>query len=182
MRNVFIDLGANVGDVSARFASENPGYEVFCVEPNLDLIPQIHRRAYGVGQVFNVIAGAAWVYDGTIRLFSSGEAEASTVVAGKVEVNDWPQIDYSSGTETPCFDVSSWLLRNFALQDNVVMKMDVEGAEYEILRKMIQEKSIFLITRLLCEWHYDRFPAVTLETHKNIYTKVSETTQLIEWF
>lgn len=143
MRNVFIDLGANVGDVSARLASENPAYEIFCVEPNLELIHPIQRKAYGVGQVCNVIAGAAWVYEGTIGSCSSDEAEASIAVAGKVGVNDWLQIDYSSGRATPCFDLSGWLLRNFVSQDDVVTKMDVEGREHELLRKMIHEQSIF---------------------------------------
>lgn len=181
MRKVFVDLGANVGDVSATFAAENPEHEIFCVEPNINLIPQIHRRGLEVGRVFSVICGAAWVFDGTIDLFLSGAPAASTIVPGKIEINGWPQIDYSAGQVTPCFDFSRWLMENFDLRDQIIVKMDIEGAEYDLLSKMIGDKSIFLVDRLLCEWHLDRFPALDVPKNREIQTKISNFCNVEHW-
>lgn len=181
MRKVFVDLGAHIGEVSGSFAAHNPDYEIFCVEPNVDLLPHIHRRALEMGRIFNVVCGAAWISDGTIDLFSSGAPGASTIVPGKVEVNGWPQINYSTGQKTPCFDFSRWLMENFGIRDEVVVKMDIEGAEYRLLEKMLADRSLLLVKKIIIEWHQDRFPDVSVAEHQRLVDEVSRVCSLQNW-
>jgi FkbM family methyltransferase len=181
MRHAFVDLGANVGDVSAGFARDNPRHDIYCIEPNETLIGQINRRAFDARRTFITMWAAAWVYDGTVDLFASTAPVAATVVPGKVEHDPWPQIDYGSPTAIPCFDFSRWLLRTFDLKDEVVVKMDVEGAEYDIIEKMIADRSILLVRKLICEWHYDRFPGISAERHYAVRTRAAAMTELVDW-
>jgi len=51
-RKVYVDLGANVGDVVASFSQENPEFDIYCIEPNRDLIPQILVRSLRVKKPF----------------------------------------------------------------------------------------------------------------------------------
>ncbi|HQT85145.1 MAG: hypothetical protein B7Z58_06500 [Acidiphilium sp. 37-64-53] len=181
MRKVFIDLGANIGLVSEEFAAKNPEHEIFCIEPNLALMPEIHRRGVDGGRAFNVVCAAAWITDGTLDFFHSGPPGAATVIPGKVEINDWPQIDYNNAVRVPCFDFGKWLRTNFTLMDDITVKMDIEGAEYELLDHMFRDKSIFLVRELFCEWHHDRFPEITIERHSTLIDSLKAVTHLKSW-
>ena len=59
MKKAFIDLGANIGEVSERFAAQNLGFDIFCVEPNQSLLPSLFKISARVGRSFCVIWAAA---------------------------------------------------------------------------------------------------------------------------
>ena len=50
-------------------------------------------------------------------------------------------------------DLSQWIVDNFSKDDYIVLKMDIEGSEYEILPKMIKDGSINYINAAFIEWH-----------------------------
>ena len=182
MRQAFIDLGANEGHVSFDFALHNPTFEIYCVEPNATLIPRIVERTLGLTNLVTIVRAAAWITDGVVELFQSTSHVASTVVKGKVEYQNWPQIDYDRPVNVPCFDFSQWLVRNFALNDEVTVKMDIEGSEYDVLEKMVTDGSIKLVRKLICEWHADRYPHIEAERHKTLKERVGSLTTLEDWF
>ncbi len=183
MRNVYIDLGANVGNTVHDFLKENPGFMAYAFEPNRNLLSLIHEKGLKLGRDICVIWGAAWILDGTISLFQSEHASASTVVQGKVEYVErgWTPINYERPHDTPSIDFSRWLLANFSREDHIVVKMDIEGAEYKVLEKMLSNGALSLVSQLRCEWHYDRFPEVTKEYHDKIRAKVAAAVDLIDW-
>jgi FkbM family methyltransferase len=181
MRHAFVDLGANLGDVSLKFAKNNPGHDIYCIEPNPILIEHINRKAFEVRRTFVTIWAAAWVYDGMVDFFESAAHAAATVLQGKIEHDPWPQIDYQSPTAIPCIDFSLWLLRMFGLADDVTVKMDIEGAEYDILEKMMADRSILLVRKLICEWHYDRFPGISVDRHHAVRNRAAALTELVDW-
>lgn len=183
MRNVYIDLGANVGLTVVEYAKENPGCEIFAVEPNFNLLGELHKRSMAAGGIVHVIWGAAWIKDGKIQLFQSTSHVASTIVQGKVELEElgWPQIDYEKPEPVPCFDFSQWLLRNFFEDDEIVLKVDIEGAEYQVLTKMLIDGSIDLVTTLRCEWHKNRFPHISQDEHDGLVAALSSRVNLEKW-
>ncbi len=89
---------------------------------------------------------AAWVHDGEVEFgVSANGGQHATLLREKDERGEWER------TETvPCFDFSRWLTQ---FTEPVVVKMDVEGAEFEILEKMVADGTDRLIERLLVEWH-----------------------------
>ena len=44
------------------------------------------------------------------------------------------------------------------MQDTVICKMDIEGAEFDVLEKIISKGGINRINTILIEWHANRFP------------------------
>ena len=50
-------------------------------------------------------------------------------------------------------DLSQWIMDNFSKDDYIVIKMDIEGAEYKVLPKMIEDGSIEYINSAYIEWH-----------------------------
>jgi len=53
----------------------------------------------------------------------------------------------------PSFDLSAWIAQAFEPADEVVLKLNVEGAEYAVLEKMIRDGTILRIGRLYVDWH-----------------------------
>jgi FkbM family methyltransferase len=183
LRRIFVDLGANIGSVSEAFGLDHPDHELIAIEPNIELLPVIHARSLNLPRPISVIWAAAWTHYGFIDLFKSKHDVASTVVSGKHEHAEygWSQIDYKAPTRVPALDISSWLYRNVRSSDHVVMKMDIEGAEYEVLEKMLVDGSVNLVAELRCEWHIDRFPDIPRSRHDRIVQQVSRCTKLEDW-
>ena len=56
--------------------------------------------------------------------------------------------------ELTSVNLSRWLLMNTLPQDFVVIKMDIEGAEYEIIPHMAEMSAWTVVDFLLIEWHF----------------------------
>lgn len=80
---------------------------------------------------------AAWLYDGEVSYTAAGTG--SRIGDGDGEV--------------PCFDFSAWLRDTAGDGDRVIVKMDVEGAEYELLERMLEDGTDQLVSELIVEWH-----------------------------
>lgn len=59
----------------------------------------------------------------------------------------------SNGTELTSINFSRWLLMNTLPRDFVVVKMDVEGAEYVLVPHMVEMSAWTVVDHLLIEWH-----------------------------
>ena len=182
-RKIFIDLGANLGNITAKFAEQHPDFELIAVEPNRDLINGLLEKSLEISRPVSVIWAAASTHDGRIQLFKSTRHEASTIVMGKIEYEQfgWTQIDYSNGHLVPCIDFSAWLAKIARNGDEVIVKMDIEGAEYDVLEKLIADGNLKLIKTLFCEWHADRFPAIQKARHDNLVRSLSQMVDLQVW-
>lgn len=183
MRKIFIDCGANLGVVLKHFLHELPDHDFYAFEPNTALRPSIDaniEQAQHAGSV-EVIPGAVWTEDGTVDLFL-GHHESSTVMPGKrvPPVYD-QQIDYNSPIAVPAVDFSAWLRRTALPEDHVVVKMDIEGAEYPVLRKLLADGTIDLLSVLHIEWHHDRFPAMSRAEHDEVADAVSARVDVRLW-
>ena len=98
-------------------------------DPHPDLIETSEFR--GGGKV-TIRRAAAWTHDETVGFYVNG---LSSSIGGTLPV--------------PCFDLADWL----ELSGPAVVKMDVEGAEYELLEHLIDRNVHRNIERLLIEWH-----------------------------
>ena len=92
---------------------------------------------------FFVLQGAS---TGVLRMAGSPlqMLRGGSMVAGG---NHMPQFD------VPKVDVVSWLARSFREEDFVVLKMDVEGAEIDIVPRLIATNASRLVDVFLWECH-----------------------------
>ncbi|MGW6021236.1 FkbM family methyltransferase [Streptomyces sp. NPDC055099] len=183
MRKVFIDCGTNLGVVLNRFINELPDHDFYAFEPNKELLPSIHQQVERADRSprVEISHSAVWTHDGTIDLFL-GHHESSTVMPGKrVPPMYDQQIDYSTPISVPTTDFSAWLRRTVTPNDHVAVKMDIEGAEYPVLTKLVADGTINLISVLYIEWHYDRFPAMSRADHDQLVAAVSDFVDVRDW-
>jgi len=56
-----------------------------------------------------------------------------------------------------CVDIAR-IIKQYSPKDNIIVKMDVEGAEYDLLQDFIRKDAIKLIDYVAIEFHSDLSP------------------------
>jgi hypothetical protein len=74
-------------------------------------------------------------------------------------------------TKVECFDFSKFILDNFSKDDFIVIKMDIEGSEFEVLDKMFKDGSIDYVNTMFVEWHDDMRSISSTQLQENIIQK-----------
>jgi len=94
------------------------------------------------------------VRDGTRSFFLDTINDANDFWGSSIYANHPDAIgSKANGTELTSINISRWLLMNTLPRDFVVVKMDIEGAEYEIIPHMAEMGVNLVIDYLLIEWH-----------------------------
>ena len=147
-----IDVGAYRGEWAERIFARY-ACKIICIEPTPDI------RGFKYGDVINK---AAATYDGRMRF--GGQAY------------------YTSSSEPPtheyeCFDING-LLRT--LPEIALMKVNIEGAEYELLNHVIDAGLHTRIRNLQVQFHEIEGEPYK-DMHEAIQTKLSASHRL-QWF
>ena len=154
-----IDLGANVGEVSARLLAS--GADVIAFDPEPWAVEQLQKRFEGQDQ-FTLHNAAVGVEDGTIPMFRAanfaenehGASVKSTVVQGGRMIN-------YEADEVVHVQQSNFInfLKDLEKDGREVafLKMDIEGAELDLLRAMDQANLFDNIRCCVVETHENKF-------------------------
>jgi len=182
MRKIFIDCGYYRGK-GIRLFKKRPEYddsfEFFAFDPNK--MPDNHDEEMKKKNItfFNK---ALWTFDGEISFYASGRVygQANSVFPNPSK----PRREKKRTIE--CIDFDKWIKDNFSPDDYIVVKMDIEGAEYDILYHMLNEGSIHYVDLMFVEYHYERRPGTGREDFSKLRKRLkSETnvkfTKAIEW-
>lgn len=114
------------------------------------------------GSNYQLIKKAIWIKDerkhfyiskDTNQVSSSLLEEKFCKVNGALVANNW-----SDCIEVECINFSNWINNNFSEKDKITLKLDIEGAEFDVLSSMIEDKSINKIENLYVEFHVDACP------------------------
>jgi FkbM family methyltransferase len=119
-----VDCGAYCGYFSAMAAGTFPGAEVVCFEANPSHLPMLEAQLSLLDKKVELHAEAVHVRDGAVRFSGSGTGGGITFAEETGESRD-----------VPCIDFPRWLASREPA--SLVLKMDVEGAELELLPALL---------------------------------------------
>ena len=102
---------------------------------------------------------AAWTHDGVVDFRDDGVASCVIGPDGPTLREEMRLQDSVAPRWVECFDLAAWLYEmgdqhRLLPGDHVVVKMDVEGAEYTLLHHLMKTGAIGVIDLLLIEWHW----------------------------
>lgn len=160
-----IILGGHNGSIVKQFRNdvEYKDFFFYVFEPN-----PIYKNDYTRIKDMELIQSAAWIEDGTIRFYvGSKKFQGHSVMKKKTN------IDVNCHIDVPCIDFSQWVLDSFDENDSLHMRVDIEGAEYDVLTKMIDDNSIGLFEKIYVEFHHYKYPGLDTE---NRYKTIIEGT------
>ena len=152
MRKVFLDCGGHKATSVKMFHKYYPNakqYEVHSFEAN----PHLHK--FFKGEKTKLHKKAVWTHNGEVKFWIGRNAlnQSATVIEGKTTGNF-----RKKPITVSCINFSQWIYDNFKQDDYIVLKLDIEGAEYDVLEQMIEEDSISYINALYIDWHYTKIP------------------------
>ena len=96
--------------------------------------------------------------------------EGSTMFPDKATNN----INKNDFIRVPTIDAAQFL-RELCYPDNrVILKIDIEGKEYDVLEHLIKTGGIGFIESLFVEWHYDRIPSISKSRHDALVAQLNK--------
>jgi FkbM family methyltransferase len=154
--SLIIDCGANVGDISALFLAK--GARVIAFEPDPLAFNLLKSRFDGLKNMTCIQSavsdrdGKAQLYFHKNRALTSDKefTVCSSLIAKKINV------DELSGAEVNVLDLCKFILDLDQRVD--ILKLDVEGEEIAILKKLISAKLYEKIGLILVETHETKIP------------------------
>lgn len=149
---VFIDCGANDGCSAIKYLNTHPSAKILSFEPN----PILHEFH---GVIPNkLVKSAVGTVSGPIELLvDSVDGDGSTIIKSKqVDATQQMTNEQCTKIEVECVNLSHVIARISKAGAVIDLKLDIEGAEYEVLSFLLDSGSMRRIRNLYCEFHWDR--------------------------
>ena len=153
--SIVLDCGANIGSITSYLSVT--GATIYAFEPDLVAFKILSERCSNKKNITCINKGV-WDKDASIKLYRHHEMkynEASFTTGSSIVANK-KNVDIVSSYEIKVID-----LVNFIRQLNKkvdLVKVDIEGAETEILKKIITEDAYSLFNTMYVETHETKIP------------------------
>ncbi|KAJ1699073.1 hypothetical protein LUZ63_007585 [Rhynchospora breviuscula] len=176
-RYVYIDIGArsygsSIGSwFRKQYPKQNHTFEIYAIEADHSFYDE-----YKLKKGITLLPYAAWIRNETLsfeinRDHDQKEDEKGGGGMGRIQ----PASRSTNGVVRTIngFDFADWVKRTFSEKDYVVVKMDVEGTEFELIPRLFETGANCLIDELFLECHYNRWqrccPGVRSPKYQNTY-------------
>lgn len=142
MKKVYIDCGTWKGLSLETFMKHNTDYEIHAFDPVrvYDYPPEVHYHKEAV-----------WIEDCVKKFYVNRDKPnaGSSLYKGKTT----GKLDRKHPKKATCIDFPKWITDNFEKTDYIILVMNIEGAEYPILHKMMEDRTIEYIDELYVSPH-----------------------------
>ena len=169
MKKIFIDGGGHDGCTVRKLLKENKDYQIYSFECNPKFFSYYKKLPT------TLIKKAIWVEDCTKQFFMQRSAvSGGSSLFKKVNLGGYKVVNIE------CIDFSKWVLDNFNIDDYIILKLDIEGAEYSVLEKMLEDKSFDYVNEFFVEWHQHKLVDKNVN-HDLIIEKISKKVKVEYW-
>jgi FkbM family methyltransferase len=154
MKKILIDCGGNIGQSYDTFKNEldlDNFYKIFIFEPNIDCYNILLRKI----DASNVIIKNQAVYNknGTVKFYIPTNDAYSLGSTLNIDFhNSIYKNMYKDSIEVECIDLDEFV-RQIECDAEIYLKLDIEGAEYEVLELLIKNETINRIHKIYVEFH-----------------------------
>jgi FkbM family methyltransferase len=163
--NHFFDIGANTGQTFDWYllkTNEYDGWHVWCFEPSMQNISALRKRCLEIisdnTHKFKITLCPFGLSNQTFfpsiheTVDTLGDSIPETTFVGEIEVEKTV-----SELDVRCAVCSAadFILHNTEAKDDIVLKLDCEGSEFEILESLLNDSSSILarVKKILIEYH-----------------------------
>jgi FkbM family methyltransferase len=173
MKKIFLDCGSHLGESVNKFRSHvtnSEEFEIHMFEPNPFLFNEIDKNI----NFNNCIKNNVCVSNKKGKFKFWGCVKNNTSISSTLEKSkaDWDRISEDDYIECDTIDLIEYIKNNFNLDDYIILKMDVEGSEYDILEKLIETSIIEYINEIHCEFHSQWLDETFSIREQNVKNKI----------
>jgi FkbM family methyltransferase len=189
MSLIFLDCGTHFGEGIRDFIKKlniTKDWQTYTFEANPKTYEEFLNTNKELIEEFNIKHYNKAVYnkDGNITFHQQNNPEYNEPYMGGgstlLDLSKWNPGNsvklghFETSVEVECFDFSKVVSK---LKGNkIFVKMDIEGAEYDVLEKMIQDDTLKYIDTIFIEFHLDFVTdkEITQQRQNNIINKIYE--------
>jgi len=133
---LILDCGANIGLSAIRFKQQHPRSHVVAFEADPAIAAVLHDNLTRLGFAdVAIVRAAVWDRNGTVS-FAADRADGGRMT------------EQATGQHVRATRLADYINRSVAL-----LKIDIEGAEYDVLRDLCASEKIAYVQRIMCEFH-----------------------------
>ncbi|WJX82239.1 hypothetical protein P8452_65022 [Trifolium repens] len=185
-RYLYVDVGArsygsSIGSwFRKQYPKQNKTFHVYAIEAD-----KTFYKEYGLKKGLTLIPYAAWVKNETLAFEihrDPGEhVEVKGRGMGRIQPLQTTGKEFDGEVEKiQGFDFANWLKNTVSKNDFVVIKMDVEGTEFDLTPRLFETGAICLIDEIFLECHYNRWQRCCPGQRSSKYEKTYD--QCLELF
>ncbi len=185
MKRIFLDCGFHLGQSLRHFQRHgviDSSWEIHAFEANPAC--QLMRRLDAFELTVIPHACALWISEGYVAFRQENHilSRSESPTDGQSNVDGWGSSVAATGAQhagyepeimVPCIDFSRFV-KELPSPAEIICKLNVEGSEFAILRRMLTEGTIDRISKLYVEFHPGM---VGTETDESVRALVSQITR-----
>lgn len=137
-------------DLRKEFDPKNEFF-IHTFEPN-----PVYAKGYKYFRKQQFHQKAVWVHDGIVKLYTQDNEKSQ----GHSLCEKKRNISTDKFIEVECIDFGKWIKDNFTKEDYLIVRMDIEGAEFKVLDSIINDGSIEYFDKLSVEFHHRKYPEI----------------------
>ncbi len=159
MTKHFFDIGANIGQTFDDFLckrDEFDGATVWCFEPSPRHVIALLEKTKRLQQRFriNVCPFAVAGFQSVRRFWLKDDPRGDSLFEHVWSDHDQRNIETDNAVFVSCVPITEFILQHTTPVDEITLKLDAEGAEYEILTALLgSAECLVRVKRILVEWH-----------------------------
>jgi FkbM family methyltransferase len=161
-KKLFIDCGSNLGQGFDFFKNYFPlkSFDAILIEPNPHCVSVINEK-YGRISGVEIIQKAVWKDDSVLNFFGLVEDDRGKTSTGGSVLDSHNGSMYVANNEksisVQAFSFSDFLKLKSQEYDVIIVKLDIESAEYDVLEDIIKNGTIKSIDHIFIEFHSQYF-------------------------
>jgi FkbM family methyltransferase len=174
MKKIILDCGSHLGESVKKFKHElgKTNWDFYMFEPNTFLFEQINNNPeFNDCKKFN---NAVSDKNEIIKFWGCTKNKNSVGSTLEKSKANWDGIAEDDYIEVQTIDLSKFIQDNFSKEDYIILKLDVEGAEYDILDKLFETNIIEYIDEFYCEFHTQWLSPEFAQREINLRKKLEE--------
>jgi FkbM family methyltransferase len=197
MKNIFLDCGSHHLEGLTHFIDNNvidESFEIHTFEANPACRVEERIKTFKYKD-FNCTLHnkAVWIEDGKIYFNQENheQSRSGSPTDGTSNLDGWASsIDgigfvyggYSTPIEVESVDFSKFV-KELPENANIICKLDIEGSEFEVLRKMIDEGTINRISKFFVEFHERFMPNESVQSKDELVNQIrNKGIEIDTWF
>ncbi|RDS84539.1 FkbM family methyltransferase [Dyella monticola] len=179
-RGLFLDCGSNLGQGFSTFKQFFPPdkFDYILIEPNPHCEVTLRQIMSVDNSHIELIMAAAATEEGTCQLFGLVEDQRGNKSDGASILKDHNSAFYAPNVEqaitVPKFSLANLILAKARQYAVIVMKLDVEGAEYEILPDLMEKGAADCLSAIYVEFHSQYMVEPNRQKYKNMEIEITK--------
>jgi len=140
-----IELGANVGLITKKILLHNKPVYAFEPEPEAFKLLSLIKSPN-----LTILNKAAWIKEQMMQLHRHKDwLNTKSHTSSSLKI-DKKNVDDKNSINCETVDIADYII---SLNKKVLIKMDIEGAEYDVINHLLDKNAFEKIERIYCEFH-----------------------------